>query len=231
MTGGGNKDPRQVVGGVVYAKADSISRDFKRILGNKFKNAWIRGEVLRVQKKKANPEAKRSTTYVTAKYPCEVHDGVQHYKEKELALQTLKEKDPNEKTNPPAGTAAPEELPPVAAPAAPEEPPTVAETPGTAVLPTEAAAAAGPVPPATAETRASAGSTSTGSTQIPVVTVNDHHWYEGNCNVDMNGKHSSKYWKLQDQYGRGFEFTPGCDSTRDKRFSLLDYFLAVFPKK
>jgi Transposase IS4 len=49
--------------------------------------------------------------------------------------------------------------------------------------------------------------------------------------TDMNGKHSSKYWKLQDQYGRGFEFTPGCDSTRDKRFSLLDYFLAVFPKK
>jgi hypothetical protein len=61
MTGGGNKDPCQVVGGIVYAKADSISRDFKRILGNKFKTAWIRGEVLSVDKKKANPEAKRST--------------------------------------------------------------------------------------------------------------------------------------------------------------------------
>jgi hypothetical protein len=95
MAGSSNKDPQQVVGVEVWAKADAISRDFKRILGNKFKTAWIKGEVVSVEKKKVNPTAKQSTTYVTAKYPCEVHNGEQRYKEKQLPLQTLKEKDPN----------------------------------------------------------------------------------------------------------------------------------------
>ena len=213
------KDPRQVVGGEVWAKADAISRDFKRILGNKFKTAWIKGEVIGVEKRKANPLAKRATTYVTAKYPCEVHNGVQDYKEKQLSLQTLKEKDPNPVL--PREEAAPSAPGPSAAPT----------TPAVFTVTTDEN-----VPPATTatatsqQTSDSGNSSSTSSTKIPVATVNGRHWYEGNCNVDVNGKHSSKYWKLEDQYGRGYKFTPGCDRGNNPKYTVLDYFLAVFPK-
>ena len=63
-----------------------------------------------------------------------------------------------------------------------------------------------------------------------MTSANDRNWYDGNCKVEVNGKHSSRFWKLQDQYGRGTEFTPGCDRGKSPKFSPLDYFLAVFPK-
>jgi hypothetical protein len=94
-------DPRQVVGGEVWAKAPTFSRDLKPILGNQFEKKWVRGTVVRVEKRKTSHAAKRSTTYIVARYPCKVHDGVQQYKENELALQVLKAKDPNEATPPP----------------------------------------------------------------------------------------------------------------------------------
>jgi Transposase IS4 len=241
MGGGSGKDPRQVVGGVVWAKADAISRDFKRILGNQFKTAWIKGAVIQVNKKKSHPAAKRSTTYVVAKYPCEVHDGVQHYKEKELSLQTLKEKDPNAPppapTVPPATTTAtPATTETVEAPPATNATTTPATTDETVQATATDTTNPTTTPPAgsdaTTTTAATSHSSSTSSsTKVPVVTVNGRHWYEGNCNVDVNGKHSSKYWKLQDQYGRGFEFTPGCDQGPEQKFTVLDYFLAVFPRK
>jgi Transposase IS4 len=77
----------------------------------------------------------------------------------------------------------------------------------------------------------SSHSTLSGSTRVPVVTVNNRHWYEGNCNVEVNGKHSSHYWKLQDQYGVGTEWTPGCDRGPQKKFWPIDYFMALFPKQ
>ena len=217
MVGNNSRDPRQEVGGVVYAKADAISRDYKRILGNLFKTSWIKGEVLRVDKKKSNPTAKRTTTYVTARYPCEVHDGVQQYKEKELCLQILKDKDPNPPPELPAPAAAPT--------------PTREGGPEEEELTPTAVTAEAPAAPTTEGTNATVASESSGSSTVPVVTVNGRHWYEGNCNVDINGKHSARYWKLQDQYGRGFEFTPGCDSNQTFKFTNLDYFMALFPKQ
>ena len=40
MTGG--KDSRVIVGGTVWARAEAISMDYKRILGNQFKTKWLR---------------------------------------------------------------------------------------------------------------------------------------------------------------------------------------------
>jgi hypothetical protein len=62
------KDSRQEEGGVVWAKAASISRDFKWILGNQFEKTWVKGKVLRVENRKTTEQAKRVTTYVVAQY-------------------------------------------------------------------------------------------------------------------------------------------------------------------
>jgi Transposase IS4 len=248
MAGGAqaaSKDPRQVVGGSVWAKAGSISRDFKRILlGNQFEKSWIEGKVVSVSKRKASEVAKRATTYVLARYPCEVHDGVQQFKEKEIALQNLKDQDPQKLQEAP--------LPPLTT----NQQQTTTATGGGNEVPsqvedeTTAGAVAVAVPPftspngltnsnggggsvatgTTANTRTTASTTTTNST-IPVVETHGRKWYNGNTTVDVNGKHSSKYWKLQDQYGRGHEFTPGCDKLPKPNFKALDYFLAVFPNQ
>ena len=214
-------DPRQVVGGEVWAKAAAVSRDFKRILGNQFEKTWIRGEVLRVEKRKASDAAKRATTYIVAKYPCEVQDGVQQYKEKEIPLQTLKEKNPND-------IPQVEDPPPEARPPSP---------PAQDVVPTEAGEAPGTVATqmtaesnGTRATSTTTASTSTTSTRLPVTESNGRQWFEGNTDIEVNGKPASKFWKLTDQYGRGHEFYPGCDQGKNK-FRALDYFLALFPRR
>ena len=238
----GEKDSRVVVGGTVWARAEAISRDFKRILGNQFKTKWIEGTVISVAKRKSSEASKRATTYVEAKYPCGV-DKVrgQLYKTKELSLGTLKAKDPFEQV-PPAPTVPP--TIPVVPTAAPADNGSIETNPPTenvqgavenadssppipqVALPPESA----PEPPRTQGSVATSNSSSTNSSRVPVTTSNDRHWYDGNCNVEVNGKHSSRFWKLQDQYGRGTEFTPGCDRGKCPKHSPLDFFLAVFPK-
>ena len=237
----GEKDSRVIVGGTVWARAEAVSRDFKRILGNQFKSTWVKGVVLRVEKRKAHAAAKRSTTYVEARYPCgEDREKKQLFKETFLSLQTLKDKNPQ----------APDTLPavPLTNTTSPDTNTTVPVATGNVqptaedtTTPTGIANAVPEVPPAmpplTGGTQGSAGSnnststTSTTGSKVPVTTSNGRHWYDGNCTVDVNGKHSSKYWKLQDQYGRGFEFTPGCDRGKNPKYKPIDFFLAVFPKK
>ena len=236
----GEKDSRVVVGGTVWARAEAISRDFKRILGNQFKTKWIHGKVVRVEKRKASEHAKRSTTYVEGKYPCGINDATkeQLYKIKWIPLQSLKAKDPfeasaadvpatvNQAADSTTDTTIENNAPPAAnvqGTADPATPPVPEE--GNNVT-TQAA----PATQATQGSTETANSSSTGSSRTPVVTCNDRHWYEGNCNVEVNGKHSSRYWKLQDQYGRGTEFTPGCDRGKAPSFKPIDFFLAVFPK-
>ena len=238
----GPKDSRVVVGGAVWARAESISRDFKRILGSQFKTKWIQGTVVNVEKRKSSDAAKRATTYVEGKYPCEVKNGQQLYKFKSLPLQSLKAKDPFEEAAPVAN------VPPTVAPAAAVPTAEVTNEGASStenvqatdnVQATENVQATPPVPELTVQpepirTQGSNGtshSSSTNSSRVPVTSPNDRHWYDGNCNVEVNGKHSSRFWKLQDQYGRGTEFTPGCDRGKAPKFSPLDYFLAVFPKK
>ena len=236
----GEKDSRVVVGGTVWARAEAISRDFKRILGNQFKTKWIRGIVLSVEKRKASEHAKRSTTYVEGKYPCgEDKQGEQLNKTVFLSLGTLKAKDPFEV--PPIANDVPAAAPAVnnqTAQVLPEAAPTTANVEDTAAStpPNLTENPPPPIPAAQSEesersSSESSNSTSTTSSRVPVVTVNDRHWYEGNCNVEVNGKHSSKYWKLQDQYGRGTEFTPGCDRGKNAQHKPIDFFFTVFPKK
>lgn len=51
-------DTRQVVGGVVWAKADSVSHDSKRIFGAALSKTWLLGKVLSVEKKRTNEQSK-----------------------------------------------------------------------------------------------------------------------------------------------------------------------------
>ena len=57
-------DTRRSVGGSVWARADSVTRDAKRIYGNQVGNTWLRGTVVEVVSQKKNAAAKRATTYV-----------------------------------------------------------------------------------------------------------------------------------------------------------------------
>ena len=241
---GETQDTRQKVGGDVWAKAAAISRDFKRILGNQFEKTWVKGTMISVNKKKQNEASKRSTTYVVARYPCEVQDGVQLYKEKEIPLQSLKNKDPNSVV-PPGVDDVLEEL---ASPAVVNNNSlhgTAAEAGGNPIFtPPPRAEAGNDLPPlqppptvGTTSTRTDERSTttnttaSTGSTtRTPVTEQNGRGWFEGNTEVEVNGKSTTRFWKLVDQYGRGHEFTPGCDRAK-KRYRAIDYFFAVFPKK
>ena len=88
------------------------------------------------------------------------------------------------------------------------------------------------VPSASATTNSSSLSfNSAGSTRVPVVTVNNCHWYDGNTKMDVNNKHLAKFWKAVDQYGGGHKFTPaGCNCSKDPHFHLIDYFMACIPK-
>ena len=225
-------DTRQVVGGEVWARAASISRDYKRILGNQFEKAWIKGVVLNVDKKKANDAAKRSTTYILARYPCEIHDGVQQYKEKLIAMQSLKSKDPAGDGGEGIAAPAAEEQ---QLPEAPTETATTAPPPNTITGGTPGETESVSTFSVSHATVTTATSTSTGSnssgTREPVVEQNGRNWFEGNTEVEVNGKAATKFWKLVDQYGRGHEFTPGCDRGSNPKYSALDYFLAVFPKQ
>ena len=238
----GERDSRVVVGGAVWARAEAISHDYKRILGNQFKTKWIQGVVVRAEKRKASEKAKRATTYVTGKYPCgEDGSGNKEYKVKELTLGTLKDKDPSTIADSVAANGPPPPtLTAVAAPAAAAAPdaPTAnvpatnaptANVPATdePTTPEEGAPPRNEHPPPSTQETAQSNSTtttsSTASTRIPVATSNGRDWFDGDTKVDVNGKHSSRFW-------RGHEFTPGCDRSKDPRYRPIDYFMACFPK-
>ena len=83
-------DSRREVGGIVWAKAEAVSKDCKRTFGAGISEKWIFGTVLEVYKTKKNDKSKKHTTYLKASY--KVGDTTQ---EKSLPLQTLKAQDPN----------------------------------------------------------------------------------------------------------------------------------------
>ena len=240
FTMAGGKDSRVIVGGTVWARAEAISRDFKRILGNQFKTKWIEGSVISVEKRKASDTAKRSTTYVEGKFPCgmDTATNTQLYKVKFLPLQTLKAKDPFEDANVPPTLVPPATATQAttgttidaAAAAVPTENVQATEDPLTPPTAPEDAGRTAVQPQNTQGSNGTSNLSSTTSTRVPVTTCNNRHWYDGNCNVEVNGKSSSRCWELQDQYGRGTEFTPGCDCGKSPQFKPIDFFLAVFPK-
>ena len=79
------------IGGSVWARAEAVSRDAKRIYGIEAGNTWLRGVVLDVMTQRKNAASRRSTTYVRASYMCGNTEKVTI-----LPLQVLKDKDPRE---------------------------------------------------------------------------------------------------------------------------------------
>ena len=82
-------DTRRIIGGDVWARADAVSRDARRIYGSEINNTWLRGIVLEVMCQRKSATSKRSTTYVKAAYRCGNMQKVTI-----LPLQVLKDKDP-----------------------------------------------------------------------------------------------------------------------------------------
>jgi hypothetical protein len=62
---------------------------------------------------------------------------------------------------------------------------------------------------------------------IPVDTVNNTEWCEGDVFLETNRPFTQKTWKFIDQHD-GREYTQGCDV--NKEWTPYDYFMAVFPK-
>ena len=174
-------DSRQEVGGFVWAPASSVSCDTKRICGSLWKSTWLRGTVLGVHKERGEA-AKRSTTYVHARYPIgKEPDGRTKFKEQKLALQTLKHKHPNKKApNEKEKEGAPQDA--TANRTVPIEEPKTPQATNEKDQPSP-------------ETVATAGSASTSSMKAPGVTVHDQSWCDGDTQVNVNGPHSQHYWE------------------------------------
>jgi len=81
-------DSRREVGGLVWAKAEAVSRDAKRVYGAAVSEKHLMGTVLEVSVAKPDG-AKRAVTYITARY--KIGDTE---KDKKLSLQTLKAQEP-----------------------------------------------------------------------------------------------------------------------------------------
>jgi len=89
-------DSRREVGGLVWAKAEAVSHDCKRIYGAGIVDKWLPGTVLEVISKKS-PQAKRATTYILARYKC-----VETSKDVAIALQSLQAQNLKPEVIPPA---------------------------------------------------------------------------------------------------------------------------------
>ena len=224
-------DTRRSLGGSVWARADSVSRDAKRIYGSQVGNTWLEGTVIEVVSQKKNPSAKRATTYVKARYVVGNTEKITT-----LPLQVLKDKEPREEVPTPGdnnenrdvnipaaenGTNVGPQQP------APHPPPVVAAAGGRINL----------ALPHTAVTPAAIPTVGSGNHQNPVSSNNGCNWYEGITDVDMNGPVSCAAWKMTCQF-TGAEFTAGCDNTqggnaskKDCKYTPYDFFLACFPKE
>ena len=213
------------MGGFVWARADTVSHDCKRIYyGSGLKDKWLRGTVLRVIQKK--PEgAKRGTTIVVARFTV----GGKEY-EPELSLQTLKAEDPTAAEPPaPPNNGAEPNIPPIE----------IAEN---TIAPAAVVPPVPPVLPATGNEEEensdddnSSGRLDRRDQQRPVATCHGRNWYNGPTDVDVNGATPHRVWKMTCQY-TGYGFTPGCDDTGVKydeslnAFTPYDFFMACFPK-
>ena len=223
-------DPRRVVGGTVWAKAEHVSRDSKRIYGSLASKTWLKGLVLKVTS--VRPEGKaRATTVVQAQYSVGDVEKI-----KDLSLQVLKATNPNEATAVPNSDTT-------------NNNETSTETPPATGVNASPTTAAGETNEGLAEgARATAGSTpeqgstvtdestpnstsTTNSGPTPVSTNHGRQWFEGPTDVDVNGPVPMKFWRMVDQY-TGREFTPGCDDvpTKNQKFTPYDFFMACFPR-
>ena len=206
-------DPRRIVGGTVWAKTTAVSRDCKRIYGVECDKIYISGVVLEVLNHR--PEgARRSTTLIKAKF--QVGDGERI---KVINVAQLKKDNPN----PPADPAVPPEIAIGGQGGSPENLEQTSHNEQPVASPHEdATTTTASTVPGTVDTA------STGHSRIPVATCHGREWIDGNTELPTNGGFIRKSWKFVCQY-TGKEFTPGCDP--EKEVDVLDFFMAIFPKK
>ena len=200
-------DTRRQVGGDVWAKAEAVSREAKRVYGAAISRTWVRGTVLEVIIQQ-NEESKRATTMVKASYMIGNMEKVAC-----IPLQSLKDKDPSA--------------------AAPTEPTATnnetAESDGSTNMP----ALEHDLPTADIESFED----SDDDLEVPqagprcVSSNNGRNWYEGVVDVDMNGPVPRRYWKMSCQW-TSRQYLPGCDTVKkDRKYTPYDYFMACFPKE
>ena len=211
-------DPRRIPGGFVWAKATSVSNDARRIYGVDADKMYLRGVV--IEPLTSRPEgAKRATTLIKAKYRVGNVEKI-----KLINLAQLKKDDPNPA---PAPVAAPPptttEATTTEATTSPQDSTNNANQEPTTPVPATAAPTV--APPGTVQTQATAGSNSS-SVRIPVATVHNRQWFDGETDLPTNGPFVRKAWKLTCQCS-GREFSPGCDP--HSNLKPIDFFMAVFP--
>ena len=197
-------DPRRDIGGSVWARAEAVSKDAKRIYGTESGTTWLRGVVLEVLTQRKNASSKRSTTYVKATYMCGNTQKITI-----LPLQVLKDKDPSDvganNNNENNGEQLPHPPPQNLAVAAAEENNNIAQPP---LQPT------------------------TSHNVNPASSNNGRNWYEGIVDVDANGPVPFRSWRMTCQY-TGRVFSPNCDvqdHNIKNELSPIDFFMASFPK-
>ena len=224
----------------MWAKAEHVSKDAKRIYGSLISKTWLSGIVVNVFSQQKDG-AKRATTMVTARYRVGSEE-----KTKDLPLQSLKDKDPSATVEtststvegPTTGNGSPPRVLNSQANAAEatrnaRESPTTTEATNNSVEQVSEEAVESPsgsensASSGTSTSNTTAASSATGPT--PVSVNHGREWFEGPTEVDVNGPVPFKFWKMIDQ-STGKEFVPGCDSGVKKKYSAIDYFLACFPK-
>ena len=183
-------DPRRIVGGTVWARAEAVSKDAKRIYGSNSSTTWLRGIVLEVITQRKSAAAKRATTYVKALYMCGNTEKVTI-----LPLQVLKEQDPREEVVLLVAAAAGENNN--------DGVPNNNDVPQPPPPPPHHAADNGQQPPPPQEPA--------GQPNInPVSSNNGRNWYEGVVDVDVNGPVPFRSLRMTCQYS-GRVFTQHCD--------------------
>jgi Transposase IS4 len=226
-------DPRRVPGGTVWARAESVTHDAKRVYGALLATTWLKGTVIAHTSELRNPTSRRATSYVTASF----NIGNSLYNKKlplAVTKATLPEgavdgnAPPTDNGNPPAANninnnAAPPPDPPV--PPLNGHVAAQAQAQAAAVLPPLEPQVIPPAIPGVQAPQVPAG-------PRPIYSNHGRDWFDGEVEVDVNGPVPAKYWRMKDQYHGGRTYSPGCDSNPSKwNFTPFDYFMACFPRK
>jgi Transposase IS4 len=221
-------DSRRVVGGSVFAKAEAVSKDCKRIYGALLGSTWLKGTVLEVISRRSE-HAKRSSTYIKAKFMVGNTEKVTV-----LSLQTLKDKDPSvvAVVVPPEVTTQPT--------VEDGDPPALTEQPVVTDVNEDQDAEEEeqdaeeeehlwPV----ADGDEEADEEVIDSIRIPRMPESTNHgrsWFEGVTDVEVNGPVPRRSWRFEDQYS-GDIFTVGCDlNEKNRKYTPFQFFMACFPE-
>lgn len=230
-------DTRRLVGGTVWAKAGSVTRDAGRIFGAGASEKWLKGIVLEVLSQKKNDNARRSTTYVKALYKVGNAE-----KTVILSLQSLKAKDPADPATTTQATTTGTEQEPQLPPLTNETTTTAGSSTNTSASDSDSNAAS------ETATQDDAGEEMAAAAPPPRIPGDDQpaaignaksvnhgrSWYDNKpVDVDFNGPVPKRSWKMHCEYS-GRDYTPGCDEQTSRKnkplYTPWDFFMACFPK-